>query len=177
MTRVRAAEPRDAAAIAALQVRAWRWAYAHLLPEEFLAGLSEEQRHERWSMWLEHPPPGFGAVVAQEGDAPIGFASHGPARGAGYGDGTAELFTLYIEPDRVGTGVGRALLEEVMASMVAGGAGEAVLWVFADNPRTRRFYERAGWTADGATQVEVMGGVAPQQVRYRIDLAASPRSR
>ncbi|MGO2359488.1 MAG: GNAT family N-acetyltransferase [Brachybacterium tyrofermentans] len=32
--------------------------------------------------------------------------------------------------------------------------GPASVWVAEDNPRARRFYEKLGFTPDGATQVE-----------------------
>jgi RimJ/RimL family protein N-acetyltransferase len=41
-----------------------------------------------------------------------------------------------------------------------------VLWVLRDNTRARRFYERAGFAPDGATDVlDRLGGVT--EVRYR----------
>jgi hypothetical protein len=42
--------------------------------------------------------------------------------------------------------------------------------VLEDNPRTRRFYELAGWHADGAAKEEEWLGTTIREVRYRIDL-------
>ena len=43
---------------------------------------------------------------------------------------------------------------------------EAILWVLDDNPRARRFYELAGWAADGtAREIELFGFHLPE-VRY-----------
>jgi RimJ/RimL family protein N-acetyltransferase len=39
--------------------------------------------------------------------------------------------------------------------------------VLDDNPRARRFYERAGWQPDGAAKTEERWGVAAAEVRYR----------
>lgn len=50
------------------------------------------------------------------------------------------------------------------------GFTEAILWVFEDNPRTRRFYELAGWVADGGTKDEPLFGTAAPAVRYRLRL-------
>jgi len=41
-----------------------------------------------------------------------------------------------------------------------------VLWVLEDNERARRFYDRGGWTADGETRVESIGGEPVKQLRY-----------
>ena len=35
--------------------------------------------------------------------------------------------------------------------LTEGGHERAVLWVLRDNPRARRFYERAGWVLTGRT--------------------------
>jgi ribosomal protein S18 acetylase RimI-like enzyme len=47
------------------------------------------------------------------------------------------------------------------------GFSEAVLYVFRDNPRARRFYEKAGWSAtewQGSFDLE---GQEIAEVRYR----------
>ena len=49
---------------------------------------------------------------------------------------------------------------------VPAGFTHAVLWVFADNGHARGFYERRGWTPDGATGAAA--GAA--ELRYRKDL-------
>ena len=45
-----------------------------------------------------------------------------------------------------------------------------MLWVFADNPRTRRFYEHGGWRTDGGKKDEGWPGTTAPAVRYRIAL-------
>jgi RimJ/RimL family protein N-acetyltransferase len=47
--------------------------------------------------------------------------------------------------------------------------GAALLWVLEDNPRARRFYERAGWAPDGVRKAEERLGVRAAEVRYRKD--------
>jgi hypothetical protein len=44
----------------------------------------------------------------------------------------------------------------------------SILWVAEDNPRARRFYEREGWTLDGARKEDELLGVTVAEVRYRI---------
>jgi RimJ/RimL family protein N-acetyltransferase len=43
-----------------------------------------------------------------------------------------------------------------------------VLWVIEANIRGRRFYERLGWTADGARQPIDFDGELVDEVRYRM---------
>jgi hypothetical protein len=42
-----------------------------------------------------------------------------------------------------------------------------LLWVLDDNTTARRFYERAGYVADGAVQADDYDGVSVSEVRYR----------
>lgn len=48
------------------------------------------------------------------------------------------------------------------------------LWVLKGNVAARRFYERAGFGADGAEEAFEVDGVAAPEVRYRADLPAGP---
>jgi hypothetical protein len=54
-----------------------------------------------------------------------------------------------------------------MARLAARGCREATLWVLDTNTRARTFYERKGWAADGATQVDEVWGATVTEVRYR----------
>ncbi len=46
----------------------------------------------------------------------------------------------------------------------------ATLWVLEDNRRARRFYEAAGWHADGAAVEDTTGGASLNKLRYRRSL-------
>lgn len=81
-----------------------------------------------------------------------------------------ELYAIYVLPDLQGRGVGRALMTETVDRLRSVGFGDAVLWVFEANPRTRRFYEQTGWSADGGTKSETWLGTTAPAVRYRIGL-------
>lgn len=43
----------------------------------------------------------------------------------------------------------------------------SALWVLRDNQRARRFYERAGYQADGAAQDDVYDGITLTELRYQ----------
>src|SRR5262249_36463027 len=144
----------DAAVIARLHVRASQWAYRGLMPDAFLAALSGAERiAEREAKWRalivdEHRR----TLVAGDGARLLGFVECGPADAADADAG--ELYAMYLEPDVVGRGVGRALHDAAVADLRARGFGRAVLWVLDGNARARRFYEAAGWRADGVTRTE-----------------------
>jgi GNAT superfamily N-acetyltransferase len=163
---IRAATGADAEAIARVQERTWRAAYRHVFPAEELDrdGFIQPQR---WRGRLEHPPGGWSTFVAEESGRVIGFAAVGPSRDE---PRTGELYAIYVEPEAWSTGTGRALIEAA-ESRLHERYREATLWVLADNPRARAFYERAGWRADGAEKAEERWGVRATEVRYRKPLA------
>jgi RimJ/RimL family protein N-acetyltransferase len=47
---------------------------------------------------------------------------------------------------------------------------QATLWVLEDNERARRFYEAAGWRADGTAVEDTAGGASLNKLRYRRSL-------
>lgn len=164
----------DAPGLAALHVRAWQWAYRGLLPDPYLDGLIQQvaQRESMWRHILGRGDAGHPVWVALLGGRLAGFCSTAPAQGDL--PDTAELKTIYLEPDAVGSGVGAALIGRALTDLRARGARRAVLWVLDANVRARRFYERGGWRADGATRVEAFQGAPVLEVRYRIDLDGAP---
>jgi GNAT superfamily N-acetyltransferase len=146
----------DAEGVARVQVETWQAAYAHALPSEQLQAFSMEEAAERHRRW----PPTF---VAEHGGQIVGFVSVGPSRDP---DTDAELFAIYVHPEHWGTGVGRTLIESGEDELRGLGHEEAILWVLDDNPRARRFYELAGWSADGAAREIRIFGFEISEVRY-----------
>jgi GNAT superfamily N-acetyltransferase len=162
---VRGAIGPDAGGIGRVQERSWQAAYRHVFPvEELDRGSFIEV--ERWRERLEHPPGGWSTFVAEADGEIVGFASVGPSRDELR---VGELYAIYVDPESWSTGTGRALLERGEQELRAQ-YEVATLWVLKDNPRARGFYERAGWTPDGAQKADVRWGVRATEVRYRKEL-------
>ncbi|HEY5275248.1 MAG TPA: GNAT family N-acetyltransferase, partial [Coriobacteriia bacterium] len=83
-----------------------------------------------------------------------------------------EVRALYVAPDRWRSGAGSALMAKAERLLTDAGFTEAFLWVLEDNARGRRFYEAAGWDADGRTKTAVIGGRELVEVRYRKTLTS-----
>lgn len=91
---------------------------------------------------------------------------------AGQAGQVGEVYALYVTPAWWSTGAGRSLMGEALAALEADGYQRAVLWVLAANNRARRFYERAGFTTDGESNILAgLGGVL--EVRYARPLATA----
>jgi ribosomal protein S18 acetylase RimI-like enzyme len=82
---------------------------------------------------------------------------------------TGHVFSLYVDPDAQGTGVGGRLLAEAERWFGSEGLAEATLWVFEANARARAFYARHGWQPDGGMRVEPEFGEPEIRLRSRLN--------
>lgn len=157
----------DAAGIADIHVRTWQSTYRGLLPEDALAAMTPEQRLPIWVRIFSNPNSPLRVFVAERNDALVGFVSIGPAQVATEEADAGELFAIYVDPARQGTGVGRALMARAEAAMIDAGVDLAILWVMEGNERAQRFYHEHGWLPDGAAKDDVLFDVPVREVRFR----------
>ena len=168
--RIREAEPKDAEAIAEVHVRSWQAAYRGQLTDEYLDGLSVGERLEQHRRSLEQPRAEWRTWVADDEGRVTAFAVTGPSEDADAEPSTGEVYAIYLEPDRVGTGLGRELFEHAISDLRDRGFSVVTLWVLETNERARRFYEVAGWRADGTETNERVDCEMRPTVRYRVEL-------
>ncbi|ETK35992.1 GNAT family N-acetyltransferase [Microbispora sp. ATCC PTA-5024] len=166
---IRRAEPADAEAIAVVHVRSWQAAYAGLMPQDHLDGLTPAMRLPLWERLLREPSwPRTGFLVAERDGSVAGFAGFGPGRDADVAPATtAEITTIYLLPEMWAAGIGSRLMTAAVDAMSAAGYEQATLWVVDANARARRFYERTGWRPDGAVQRDDSDGFPLTEIRYR----------
>lgn len=169
MTRIRDAEPADAAAIASIHVRCWRHAYAGIVPDALLASLDEERRAAQWTRVLEAAdgPERGATLVSEDDDAGVtGFIQVGASQGEGADPDLGVLYAVYLDPSAIGKGVGWALIAEGTERMRAAGFTRACLDVLPRNERARRVYEAAGWRTDGEPFIVLHGEHELAHQRY-----------
>jgi ribosomal protein S18 acetylase RimI-like enzyme len=167
---VRTAGAADAEDLARVRIASWRAAYRGIVPDAVLDGFDPVAEVVTWRQRVAAVTDVWTgvALVAEPPARPrlVGFVTTGAARHAGEA-GLGEVWAIYVDPDAQGRGVGRALMDAAIRDLEARGLGEAVLWVFEANAPARAFYERLGWTPDGAAKPLVIGGAAPVELRYR----------
>ncbi len=168
MFAVRVAEAADADAICDVHVAAWRAAHRGIVPDHLLdAPRFERDQRARWRSW-RLPPDSEVVVVTDDGHV-VGFAALGPEREPDdpLGMPRGELYAFYVHPDAWGTGAADVLMDQAEHRLVARGDTMGVLWVLADNPRARRFYERRGWRWTGESAwYERVGDELVETVEY-----------
>lgn len=168
---VRFATEADACAIAAVHVDAWRQAYAGVLPQATLDGLSVEARTRMWSQAIAGTRGRV--LVADEGGDILGFAAFGPCRDAGAPPTEHELWAIYVAPGRWRGGAGRALWAGARQAMMNAAAADISVWVLVENQPARNFYESVGLRlAPGFGQRAItVGGTPVNEVRYVMHVA------
>ncbi|MCF3120510.1 GNAT family N-acetyltransferase [Streptomyces arenae] len=160
----------DCASVAELRVLGWQSAYAGLMPQPFLDALGvEESAAWQRERFARSPGRTVDLVAEREGRA-VGWVSFGPSRDTDVPPGEAELYALYAHPEHYSTGVGRALVQECVARCAAAGHGRLRLWVVEGNTRARRFYDRAGFTPDGARAPDEVDGMPVPEIRCELAL-------
>jgi len=164
----------DVPAVSAIRVRGWQAAYAGIVPQDYLDAMDIAEDTARRREFLAGSAGRVRNLVAEEEPAApgpvVGWAAFGPYRGEQEGTAVGELYALYVRPDRIGTGAGRALTAAVVAEATRQGRRRLLLWVLADNARARRFYAAAGFAPDGAETVDEIHGVPLRELRYARDL-------
>jgi GNAT superfamily N-acetyltransferase len=163
---VRPATEDDAGPIGDVHVRSWRAAYAGIVPQPILDGLSAERRAEYWRDAIGNTTNDPKWVVERDGRV-LGFAATGPARDDDLPPQTGEVYAIYVDPEAWSTGLGRRLFAAAVDDLVGRGFVGLVLWVLTDNARARRFYAAAGWRPDGTRRILDFGGTPVEEVRYK----------
>jgi phosphoribosylanthranilate isomerase len=136
----RVATQADVEALGLVHVRAWREAYAGLIPDEVLGGLDPRRRA---AMWHGVIGDRGGVQLAEQDGAIVGFGSAGPQRDATLAF-SAEIGALYVLRAAQRRGVGRRLTALMARDLLDRGHTSASLWVLEANVPARRFYEALG---------------------------------
>ena len=165
---VRRASEHDAKRIAEIHVETWRVAYRGLIPDDYLDGLDVHRRAIVWHSIIGAPDETV--LVAVRAERIVGFCSFLRSRDSAAPPEIGEIAAIYVEPASWGKGIGRGLMEAAIDHAGNHGFATVTLWVLSTNERARRFYEKAGFTPDGAEQEDKRLGFGIHEIRYRRNL-------
>jgi GNAT superfamily N-acetyltransferase len=164
----RSATAADVPAIAAVRIRSWQEAYRGSVPQDYLDALDVDAEIAR-----REGRPLDGQHVAVVDGSVVGWLYVGPYRADDGeelpGPSCGEVGAIYALPEVWGHGVGRSLLIYGLGELRRLGLSPVLLWVLVANERARRFYERAGFRADGPVVDFEVGGATLPEMRYRYD--------
>jgi len=148
----------DFDAISRIYALSWKTAYKDIVPQQYLDELSEN----RWSDILRNSPND--AFVIMENGVYIGTSSICAARDEKM-NGWGEIISIYLLPEYFGKGYGKPLFDNSVNALLNMGFDKIYVWVFEQNMRARRFYEKNGFTLFDKKTINVGGADLPE-VRY-----------
>lgn len=154
---IRRAVEADADRIGEITVAGWRHAYRDIVADERLDALDAAEIAEVRRTTIAAPEPMAVFVADDEQGRVRGYCTVGPSTDpelAGDTDSTsastsAVLYTLYLDPEVIGTGAGGALHHAGLAHLTAAGFTRVTLWVYTANTGGQAFYAHHGWRPDG----------------------------
>ncbi len=155
---IRKACPGDEKILAYIQTESWKAAFADILSAEELTRCTDTAKAEE--MYRRVIETGRVSMIIEYADGrPHGIAAWGANR-CDMGENVAELICIHSLPDKWRMGYGSVMMSHVLEQMKQAGYSDVILWVFEDNARARRFYEKHGFTlteqakqANGITEV------------------------
>ena len=122
--------------------------YNELITSTTVAWAEQPQTLEERREWFEaQARRGFVSLVAVEGGEVVGMANYGDFRDSLHWPGyrfTAE-HSIHVRSDRRRSGVGRMLMDELIARAGRNGIHVLVAGIDADNGDSIRFHERLGF--------------------------------
>ncbi len=160
---IRAGQLHDGPQLADVFIASWRGGYRGIVADSVIDSLDRAALAASFAAQLQERPDSFRAAV--DGDQILGFAIYGPDPDRPDDTSLGYLASLYVDPRASGQGVGTRLLRSALDCLSAAGRHDVTLWVFRDNARARRLYERAGFRLLGHEYIDPQWG-APQ-VKYR----------
>ncbi len=161
---IRLATTDDAIDIAGVHQISREFAYRPILSEELLNAQTLADREKYWkeqttlasfsdaeiyvAEYSEASDDAriVGFIVLLKHKDPNGFDSGDRVKGK---DADGEIDRIYVHPDFVGKGAGKALMCHALQRLKALECKKAFLWVFEANTTAREFYQAMGFSTDG----------------------------
>ena len=142
MVKIRAAQISDACGIAKVHFAAMQSTYRDLMPDDFLASRTLEERIAKWNETFESD---YDILLVAEFEGNIvGFCGGAKNEHEGTKDKYQyELKKIYILKEFQGQGLGKMLIDEFVNKVRELGYNSMLLWVLRSNPY-RRFYDKLG---------------------------------
>ena len=161
---VRAAMVEDVAEVQRVARRAWHATYGEFLPTEAIDAILAD-----WYAAEEIE----GAITSErsvylvaDGEEIAGYASAAPIDTED-DDPEAQLYAIYVDPDRWGDGIGTALLDGVISRLAERDVERLRVEVLADNTVGVSFYESRGFERTDERERTVGDQTLPEYVYHR----------
>ena len=161
---IRKALPEDADDYTSCFISSWQSAYKGIVPEDYLNDMPKNKELSEKNKKFLTDPGGCECFCVIHGDKMIGFLTINKAD-------SVNFWAVYLIEAFWGKGYGKIVLDFAINELKRAGQKSVSLWVFEENNRARRFYEKHGFSLDGTKRViDRYGGVPLVQLKYALDL-------
>ena len=140
---IRKAIPGDEQVLAYIQTESWKAAFAGILsPEELVRCTNQEKAEQMYHsiLWRE----GCNMAIEFVDGKPHCIAAWGKNR-CDLSDTVGELICIHSLQNNWAKGYGSAMMEYVLVQLQQAQYESVILWVFEENSRARKFYEKHGF--------------------------------
>ncbi|HEY2299980.1 MAG TPA: GNAT family N-acetyltransferase [Jatrophihabitans sp.] len=172
---VRPAGPADVDDVARIQVDAWQYGYAAILPATVLELVTVENARPAWAQAITAPPTATHRVlVAQEKERVVGFTALAPAEDVQPDDPdpdtTIQIGPILVEPRWSRRGHGSRLMAAAIEFARSDGMTRAVAWIPEADTVSREFLVGANWAPDGLVRALDTGAGELREIRLHVSL-------
>jgi ribosomal protein S18 acetylase RimI-like enzyme len=153
----------DSLAVATIHTLAWQKAYKGIVDQNFLDSLDVQKRAMNWKKGIETNDPAIIRLVSCNENHISGFACGLENRTkTELPDCDAELWAIYVHPDYMNQGFGKALVDQFKEDLRSTGKTRFCIWVLKANLPARRFYEKQGGVLAGCKDVKIGAQQLPE---------------
>lgn len=157
---IRSATPDDSPALAHILVRGWQESYKHIIDQDWLDALDENEYRAQWQKWFADE--NWQVLIAHDDDGTAaGFAGFGKLKTPPPGSSpirplySAELYAIYILPEFWRQGLGTKLVRDAAAQLVTMKHKSLCLWTMEKNKQAIDFYKHLGGERCGKKEVQI----------------------
>lgn len=141
--KIRKIKPGDEAIVSRIQIESWKSAFAGILSQKELERNTDFENVKSMYENVLKKDLAQGWILLID-DEPHCIAFWGKSREVDLSD-YAELICIHSLQNRWSKGYGSMMLEKILDEMRMAGYKNAMLWVFKENNRARKFYEKHGF--------------------------------
>lgn len=138
--KIRRCTEMDIKRVTEIFLESWRRTYSELLPKEYLASLTNEQLHKKWSDYIKKENYGIFVALSEEEEV-VAFIAYSVFEDI---ENCLYLSSLHVDLNCQGKGIGKELIVEVAKFGVDNGYLSMVVDIIKGNERAENVYKHLG---------------------------------
>lgn len=138
--KIRICSEMDIGKIVEIFLKSWRRTYREFLPKEYLAGLTNEKLHKKWSNYIKKENHGIFVALDEEENI-IGFIAYAPFQEI---ENCLFLESLHVDLKYQGMGVGKNLIIKVAEFGLNNNYTSMMVDVIKGNKKAENVYKYLG---------------------------------